>query len=350
MSDPFSTFPSQRASAASDEESHLSMSSSHSEGTGPRHVRDSSLTSNDTPAGERDAPPPRKEGGLLTLVATPIGNLGDLSPRAVEAMRTADLVLCEDTRVTARLFSEHSIGTHAEPLHEHNERQRVPGLVQRLRAGQHIALVSDAGMPLLSDPGYRLVRAAIEADIPVTAVPGPNAALTGLVLSGLPPHPYLFAGFPAPRSAARREAFSTLRAAELAGLKATLIWHEAPHRLADMLADIVAVFGPDRQAAVARELTKRFEEIRRDTAQNLADFYAATSPRGEITVLLGPPAEEKTDADELDRLLEDALDNGSVKDAAAMVAAASGLPKKIVYARALELMTIRKSEQDSSTS
>ncbi|WP_373320665.1 16S rRNA (cytidine(1402)-2'-O)-methyltransferase [Acetobacter estunensis] len=283
------------------------------------------------------------EGGLLTLVATPIGNLGDLSPRAVNAMREADLVLCEDTRVTARLFSEFNIQARAEPLHEHNERQRVPGLIARLEEGQKIALVSDAGMPLLSDPGYRLVRAAIKAGVPVTAVPGPNAALTALVLSGLPPHPYLFVGFPPPRSAARRESFAVLRAAERAGLRATLIWHEAPHRLAEMLADLAVVFGDARPTVVARELTKRFEEVRRDTAAALATLYEQAPPRGEITVLVGPPG-EKEDADpaDLDRQLEAALATSSVKDAATLVATTVGLPRKVVYARALELSAARK--------
>ncbi|WP_408737084.1 16S rRNA (cytidine(1402)-2'-O)-methyltransferase [Acetobacter fallax] len=319
--------------------SHPDALPSHNEGIASRHVHGEQNPSEDV------APHRRNRTGLLTLVATPIGNLGDLSPRAVEAMRSADLVLCEDTRVSARLFSEHSIGTHAEPLHDHNERQRVPGLIERLQAGQQIALVSDAGMPLLSDPGYRLARAAMEAGIPVTAVPGPNAALTGLVLSGLPPHPFLFVGFPPPRSAARRESFATLRAAELAGLRATLIWHEAPHRLGEMLADLVAVFGDDRPAAVARELTKRFEEVRRDTTGALAAFYADTPPRGEITVLIGPPGEEETGAADLDRRLAEALDSHSVKDAAALVAAASGLPRKVVYARALELSAARKGNE-----
>ena len=298
----------------------------------PRHVRD------DDAAMTEEEPEPSEHDGVLTLVATPIGNLGDLSARAVNAMRTADLVLCEDTRVTARLFTEHNISTRAEPLHEHNERQRVPGLIERLLSGQNIALVSDAGMPLLSDPGYRLVRAAIEADVKVTAVPGPNAALTGLVLSGLPPHPYLFIGFPPPREAARRESFAQLHAAERAGLKATLIWHEAPHRLALMLADLVAVFGPDRPAVVARELTKRFEEVKRGTTSSLAAFYAETPPRGEITVLIGPFEDTPMEGADLDAQLEAAMESQSVKDAVALVAKAQGLPRKSVYARALELI------------
>ncbi|GBQ46991.1 tetrapyrrole/corrin/porphyrin methyltransferase [Acetobacter ghanensis DSM 18895] len=239
--------------------------------------------------------------------------------------------------MTARLLSDRGISVRTEALHEHNERQRVPNLIRRLSEGAHIALVSDAGMPLLSDPGFRLTRAAIDADIPVTVIPGPNAALTALVLSGLPPHPYLFVGFPPPRSAARKETFAKLHAAERAGLSATLIWHEAPHRLAETLADMASVFGPERPAAVARELTKRFEDVKRGTAGELAAFYAQTPPRGEITVLLGPAPEVETSADDLDTTLRSLLDTHSVKDAAALAAAAAGLPKRTVYARALEL-------------
>ncbi len=287
---------------------------------------------------EVDAPSHAPSSGGLVLVATPIGNLGDFSPRGAEALARADLVLCEDTRMTARLLTDRGISVRTEALHEHNERQRVPNLIRRLSEGAHIALVSDAGMPLLSDPGFRLTRAAIDAQIPVTVVPGPNAALTALVLSGLPPHPYLFVGFPPPRSAARKEAFAKLHAAERAGLSATLIWHEAPHRLAETLVDMASVFGADRPAAVARELTKRFEEVKRGTAEELATFYASTPPRGEITVLLGPAPEVETSADDLDTTLRTLLATHSVKDAAALAAAAAGLPKRTVYARALELV------------
>ncbi|GBQ97364.1 tetrapyrrole/corrin/porphyrin methyltransferase [Acetobacter nitrogenifigens DSM 23921 = NBRC 105050] len=343
MSDPSFASSSKRLSDGDDADAALP----HSEGLRPRHVRDDSTKTDageDPPAYESEdhGPVPGSQRGGLTLVATPIGNLGDLPPRAVEAMRDADLVLCEDTRVTARLFSEHGISPRSEALHEHNERQRTPALVERLRRGARIALVSDAGMPLLSDPGYRLTRAAIDAEVPVTAVPGPNAALTALVLSGLPPHPFLFLGFPPPRSAARRSAFATLRAAELAGLRATLIWHEAPHRLGEMLADLAAAFGDGRAAVVARELTKRFEEVRRGGAAELAAAYADKPPRGEIVVLLGPPDEDEAGADDLDTSLSQALETHSVKDAAALVAAASGLPRKLVYARALELSAARK--------
>jgi len=273
----------------------------------------------------------------LTLVATPIGNLGDVSLRAIAVLQAAELVLCEDTRVTARLFAAHNISSRTEPLHDHNEDARIPALLDRLRQGATIALVSDAGTPLMSDPGYRLVRATLAADLPVHAIPGPNAALTALLLSGLPPHPYLFLGFAPARAAARQATYAKLRAAERAGLAATLIWHEAPHRLAETLADLAACFGA-RPAAVARELTKRYEEVRRDTLQALAAHYADHAARGEITLLVGPAPEEAADTDTLDDALRDALGRMTVRDAAAAVATASGLPRKTVYARALALV------------
>jgi len=278
-------------------------------------------------------PTPVPDG--LVLVSTPIGNLGDITPRAVEALRAADLVLCEDTRHSGRLLSALGIRARLQPLHEHNEDASIPGLLALLRQGKRIALVSDAGVPLVSDPGYRLVRAAIGEGLPVGAVPGANAAITALVLSGLPPLPFLVLGFPPPRQAARRASFEGLRAAERAGLKGTLIWHEAPHRLAATLADMVESFGA-RPAAVARELTKRFEEVRRGRLPELAAHYAAEAARGEITIVLGPAEEERTE-EGLDEKLRQALATHSVKDAAALVAAATGLPRKLVYARALAL-------------
>lgn len=272
----------------------------------------------------------------LVLVATPIGNLADMSSRALDALREADLVLCEDTRMTARLLMHYGITARTSPLHDHNEEGRIPALLDMLREGGRVALVSDAGTPLVSDPGFRLVRAALAAGLPVSAVPGPNAAVTALVLSGLPPQPFLFMGFPPPRSAARLVAFGRLRAAERAGLSATLVWHEAPHRLAEALADLAAQFGV-RPAAVARELTKRFEEVRRGSLPELAAHYAANAARGEITIVVGPAPEEATDAGALDEQLRQAMTQNSLKDAAALVSIASGLPRKIVYARALAL-------------
>ena len=293
--------------------------------------------SNSSPLSAPDPGPLSSVGPLpdgLVLVSTPIGNLADLTPRAAACLAQADLVLCEDTRVTARLFSAWRISSRTEALHEHNERQRIAALLDLLRQGKRIALVSDAGTPLLSDPGFRLVRAE---GLPVTAAPGANAAITALTLSGLPPHPFLFVGFPPPRSAARRAAFGQLHAAEQAGLSATLIWHEAPHRLPEMLEDLATVFGAGRDAAVARELTKRFEEVRRGTLQSLSEHYAQGPARGEITVLVGPAEIAATGAADLDRQLRQALLTHSVKDAATLVAGAANLPRRTVYARALEL-------------
>jgi 16S rRNA (cytidine1402-2'-O)-methyltransferase len=287
-------------------------------------------------------PGPDLESGLvvpdgLVLVPTPLGNLGDVSARATATLRAADLVLCEDTRVTARLFLLTGVQARLSPLHEHNEDARIADVIALLRQGKRVALVSDAGTPLVSDPGFRLVRAVIAAGLPVAALPGPNAAVLALVLSGLPPQPFLFMGFPPPRSAARRAVFERLRAAERAGLAATTLWYEAPHRVAETLEDMAAVFGP-RPAAVARELTKRFEEVRRGELPELAAHYAEHKARGEVTLVVGPAPEEAAEEADVDALLRAALDGHSLKEAVAQVTAATGLPRKQVYARALALM------------
>ena len=287
----------------------------------------------DASPGSAAAGPADTSGGLW-LVSTPIGNVADLSPRGVDALRRADLVLCEDTRHTERLLRALGLRARLAALHEHNEDAAIPGVLARLRAGERVALVSDAGTPLVSDPGYRLVRAAIEEGLPISAIPGPNAAVMALVLSGLPPLPFLVLGFPPPRHAARLAAFAKLREAERAGLRATLIWHEAPHRLAETLADLETTFG-DRPAAVARELTKRFEEVRRGSLPALAARYAGEAPRGEITIVLGPAEAAPPRTEELAGLLKNALASKSLKDAVADVAAATGLPRKLVYAEAL---------------
>lgn len=275
--------------------------------------------------------------GLL-LVSTPIGNLADLSPRALEALRAADAVICEDSRVTGGLLARFGVGVPLIPLHDHNEAAEVPRLVARLEQGARLALVSDAGTPLLSDPGFRLVRAAVEAGVPVSAVPGPSAGLMALTLSGLPPHPHLFLGFLPPRQAARRAALAPVVAAERAGLRATLILFEAPHRAAETLADLAEALGP-RPAALARELTKRFEAVRRGTLAELAAGCEADPPRGEIVLVVGPAPEAAALGPEaVDGLLSAALARGeSVKDAAEAVAAAAGVKRREVYARALAL-------------
>ena len=271
----------------------------------------------------------------LYVVSTPIGNLGDVSLRALATLAAADAVLAEDTRVTRTLLAHYGITTPLVSYHEHSNEAVRERMVIRLREGQALALVSDAGTPLVSDPGYRLVEAAIAADLPVIPIPGASAALAALIVSGLPTDRFFFEGFLPAKSGARRE-----RLAELAGIPGTLVLYEAPHRLAESLADAALVLGP-RNAAVARELTKLFETVRRGTLTDLAARYAAEpAPKGEIVVLIAPePAGAHADAIRatLDDRLRDALRSGSVKEAAAIVAAETGLPKRDVYARALRL-------------
>jgi 16S rRNA (cytidine1402-2'-O)-methyltransferase len=269
----------------------------------------------------------------LYIVATPIGNLADIGLRALAVLQGADLIACEDTRVSAKLFNRHGIATKRLAYHEHNAERMRPLLLQRLAEGAAVALISDAGTPLVSDPGYKLVREAIARGVAVTAVPGASAALAALVLSGLPSDRFLFAGFLPPKQAARRTALAGLRA-----VPATLVLLETAPRLAAALADMAAELG-DRPAAVARELTKLHEEVRRGALAELAAHYrAAGAPKGEIVVVVGPPAADAPATDDaLDAALHAALARMSVKDAAAAVAAALALPRRAVYARALAL-------------
>lgn len=223
-------------------------------------------------------------------------------------------------------------------LHDHNEESEAPRLVSRMLAGQRFALVSDAGTPLVSDPGYRLVRAAIAAGVAVTAIPGPSAAVTALTLSGLPPHPFLFHGFLPARPAARAAEIARIATMEAAGLSASLVFYEAPHRTGGALTALAEGLGADRPACVARELTKRFEEVRRGSLGGLAAHYAAHEARGEVVLCVGPaPPPAEATAETLDGALRAAMATLSVRDAAATVAEATGLPRKRVYARALEL-------------
>lgn len=276
-------------------------------------------------------------GGLapgLYIVATPIGNAADITLRALDVLKQVDAIACEDTRVTSRLLAIHGIARPLVPYHEHNAAAMRPKLVARLAGGERIALVSDAGTPLLSDPGYRLVRACIDASVAITTLPGPSAAIAALTLAGQPTNRVLFAGFLPAKAAARRKAL-----AEIANLDATLVFYEAPHRLVESLADMAAVLGT-REAAVAREITKLFEEVRRASLHDLAAHYAAAGPpRGEIMLVIGPPgAAPAITADVIDRALSEALAAGqSLRDAAEMVATANGLSKRAVYARALAL-------------
>lgn len=270
----------------------------------------------------------------LHVVATPIGNLGDISLRALATLGAADLVVAEDTRVTKVLLAHYGITTPLFAYHEHNADQVRPQLLARLEAGQALALVSDAGTPLVSDPGFRLVGEALKREIAVTSVPGPSAVLAGLVVAGLPTNRFFFEGFLPPKSAARRQ-----RIAELAAVPGTLVFFESPRRLAGMVEDLAAVLGP-RDAAIARELTKMFEAVKRGTLADLAAALATGDPpRGEIVVLVGPPPEDAPalDGDALDARLRTALQNLSVKDAAAVVSGETGQPRRKVYARAIEL-------------
>ncbi len=284
---------------------------------------------------KREAPPTLEPG--LYLVATPIGNLQDITLRALDTLRGADVVACEDTRVTGKLLAHYGISATTLAYHEHNAAKVRPGLIERLKSGQRMALVSDAGSPLVSDPGYRLVQDAAAAGVVVTAVPGPTAVVAGLQLSGLPTDRFFFAGFLPPKSAARQKAL-----AGVADVPATLVFFESGPRLAASLADMAAVLG-DRPAAVARELTKLYEEVRRDGLAGLAAHYAeAGAPRGEIVVIAGPPPPAAAVSDaEVDALLEKALAHDSVRDAAAAVAEATGRPRRDVYQRALAVAQAR---------
>lgn len=271
--------------------------------------------------------------GELGLVATPIGNLGDLSIRAADYLREADTIACEDSRITIRLLQHLKIKKPLLSYHDHNADEMRPKLIERLQRGEKMALVSDAGTPLISDPGFKLVREAASLGIPVTALPGPSAPIMALILSGLPTDRFLFLGFLAAKSAARRTELE-----EVASLRASLILFETAPRLVTALGDLRAVLG-DRPAAVARELTKMFEEVRRGSLQELLDHYTeAGPPKGEIVIVIGPPlAEAALAAIDLDAALTKALQAMRVKEAAEAVAAATNLPKRQVYQRALEL-------------
>ena len=269
----------------------------------------------------------------LYLVATPIGNLQDLSLRAHEILSTADIIACEDTRVTGKLLSRHAIDTSMKAYHEHNAEHARPALMKILSEGGAIALVSDAGTPAISDPGYRLVQDCIERSFDVTSAPGANAAITGLILSGLPTDRFLFAGFLPSKSGQRCKEL-----AELAGVPATLIFYESAKRLAASLSDMAEQLG-DRPAAVTRELTKLHEEIRRGSLAELAAHYReAGAPKGEIVVVIGRPLKAAALSDEeLDILISEGLKDKSLRDVAAKLAEETGLPKRQIYARALKI-------------
>jgi 16S rRNA (cytidine1402-2'-O)-methyltransferase len=274
--------------------------------------------------------------GRLAVISTPIGNLGDLSPRARDELAAAELVAAEDTRRTGQLLTTLGLSRPLVSLHEHNERERIDELLQRLRAGARIALVSDAGTPLLSDPGFELVRRVAQEGMTIVAVPGPSAITAALSIAGLPTERFSFEGFLPARLAERRA-----RLAELATETRTLVFFEAPHRIAESLEDMVTAFGAGRRAAVARELTKVFETVYRGTLATLAAQSRADAnfTRGEITLVIeGAPRERAAVAQmQLDATLEVLLSELAPSKAAALAARLTGARRNDAYARALEL-------------
>jgi 16S rRNA (cytidine1402-2'-O)-methyltransferase len=286
----------------------------------------------------KDAPPAasRAKRARLVVVGTPIGNLEDLSPRAARELATADAIFCEDTRVTARLASRFGLKAPRISCPAPREGSRVPELLARLARGETVAVVSDAGMPALSDPGERLVEAAAAAGHSVEVVPGPSAPAAALAVSGLPAVPHLFVGFLPSRSGERRRALE-----RLAGREETLVWFEAPHRLAESLADAAQVLGP-RRACVARELTKLHEEARRGTLPELAlAFRPRERGRGEVTVVVegaGPAARPPATEGDLDAEIRSAVARGeSTRDLARAIGKRTGRPARDVYARAIQM-------------
>lgn len=267
----------------------------------------------------------------LYVVATPIGNLGDITLRALAILASADVIACEDTRVSRRLLQAYGISTQFTPYHEHNADQARPRIMARLKAGERVALISDAGTPLISDPGFKLVRAAREAGYHVSAAPGPSSVLMALAVSGLPTDRFFFEGFLPAKAGARRT-----RIAELARIPATLALFETGPRLAATLHDLAEALG-GREAALCRELTKFHEQVRRGALPELAKAYAEEEPpRGEMVIVIDAPRKEPAAAD-VEALLRPALQRLTLKDAVAEVASMTGQARREVYRRALAL-------------
>jgi 16S rRNA (cytidine1402-2'-O)-methyltransferase len=285
--------------------------------------------------------PPLKPG--LYLVATPIGHLKDITLRALETLAAADVVFCEDTRITARLLARYGISKELKPYHDHNAAKVRPLILSRIAAGQSVALTSDAGTPLISDPGFRLVKEALAGDLTVDMIPGASAPLTALALSALPADRFLFAGFlPAKRGERRR------RLAELASVPATLIFFDTPPRIADTLADIAAVLG-SREVAIARELTKIHQEILRGSPTDLAALIGGRGGlKGEITLIIAPPAADAPASDAaMERALEEALQSMSMSKAASEVAREFNRSRHDVYDLALKLRGVKERQSDA---
>ncbi|WP_321393422.1 16S rRNA (cytidine(1402)-2'-O)-methyltransferase [Emcibacter sp.] len=268
----------------------------------------------------------------LYVTATPIGNLGDITLRALEVLGQADVIACEDTRVTGKLLARYDIKRPTVAYHDHNAERMLPRLLDHLAQGHKVVLVSDAGTPLISDPGYRLVHEARKAGYNVTSLPGASALLAALASAGLPTDRFLFAGFLPNKTAARQKILEEFRS-----LKATLVFYESPHRLLDCLKDMEQVLG-ERQVAVCRELTKLYEEVRQGPVDQLiAHYEQAPLPKGEIVLVVGPPTISEASDVDVDEALVQALRSLSVKEAVAAVTGATGRKRKEVYARALEL-------------
>ena len=273
-----------------------------------------------------------KPSAGLYLVATPIGHLGDITLRALAVLAQADVIACEDTRTSGVLLQAFGIRKPTLSYHDHNEDGRRPEILRRVAQGEVVALISDAGMPAIADPGFKLVRECREAGLNVTVIPGANAAVTAMAGSGLPTDQFYFFGFLPPKSAARKKEILALKP-----VAATLVFYEAPQRLAASLSDLGDVLGAERPAAVARELTKLYEEMRRGSLAELAAHYEKHEPKGEIVVLVGRGEEDAVDVSDIDALLTERLRTLSVRDAVAEVAEMTGQPKKEIYARALAL-------------
>jgi 16S rRNA (cytidine1402-2'-O)-methyltransferase len=287
---------------------------------------------------------PKAAPGLY-LVATPIGNLGDITLRALETLAGVDIIACEDTRVTRRLTERFAISGLLKPYHEHNAALARPKILERLAQGASIALVSDAGTPLISDPGFKLVREVYAAGHPVIALPGPSSVLAALAVAALPTDRFFFEGFLPSRQMARRG-----RLAELARIDATLVMFESGNRVQETLADLADIMG-NRDAAICRELTKLHEEVRRAGVAELAGMADTLETRGEFVLVIGPPAADThvMAQGDLDDLLQSALRRGdSVKDAVAHAVEISGRPRREIYARALELAKQRRGDGDDA--
>lgn len=271
----------------------------------------------------------------LYLVATPIGNLGDISLRALSVLARADVIYCEDTRHSRTLISHFGLGAPLRPYHEHNAEEQRPRILAELAMGRPIALISDAGTPLVSDPGYKLVRETIDQGYSVFAIPGASAVMAGISVAGLPTDRFFFAGFLPPRSSARRA-----RLTELASIPATLVIFESPARASETLQDMAQTLGP-RQGAVARELTKLHEDVQRGTLSELANRIAAQTLKGELVILAGPPVTIEATDEAVQILLTEALETLSLRDAAKAVAERLGVPKARVYDLGLKLKHVK---------